>query len=628
MASLMNMFIGISSDKVPKEQPTNETNFRLPIEYLDKSDICHLNESVVQDLEMISLSQDSSGALCMYDHLVKPTDEFSQKMIPKLSTNFTHNTVFLKESQDILRSFPGYESKMEEIRGAYDVSYSEVMEIWKAAKEDKNFMDRYSFIEFSPLRYLNKMPSFLQGITLINMASPVFSFILPFLFFLLPFLILKIQGVSISFSLYFNVLKDIAKHHFIGKALTNMENMNSQNLIYLLMLAMLYVYSLYNNYLACLRFYKNINNVNKYLTNLQSYLKYMVKSIDEFSVLIEGKPTYTEFQLNMVKQRGQLRDMYDIIKHIHPFEPSFMKITEIGNLLQCFYEIHENKEFEEALKYSFGFEGYIQNLKGISANLIHNHLHYATFVDGDETDSEDGDETDPEDSDEDKPTKRQRTHTTFENQYYPPYVGSQNNIKNDCTLKDNLIITGPNASGKTTYLKATILNIIFTQQFGVGFYERCKLKPYTHIHSYLNIPDTSGRDSLFQAESRRCKDIIDQISNSKSNERHFCIFDELYSGTNPVEATKSAYSFLLYLSKFENVDFLLTTHYTTICDKLDGSPMIKNMKMNTVHDESSDEITYEYTISEGISKIQGAILVLKAMNYPEEIIQEINDFEE
>lgn len=624
MASLLNMFIGESSN-VPEEKPTKTTNFCLPIEYLDESDICNLNESVIEDLEMVSQKNDETKSTCMYEHLVTPNDEFSHEMIPKLSNKFTHNTIFLKESQDILRTFPEYELQIKESYGSYDVSYSEIMEVWKATKEDKNFMERYSFIEFSPLKYLNKMPTFLQGISLINMSSPVFSFILPFFFFLLPFIILKIQGVPITFEIYFAVLKDIAKHHFIGKALTNMSNMNGQNFLYLILLAGLYVYSLYNNYLSCIRFYKNINNVNKYLTNLQNYLKYMVKSIDTYSSLIESKNTYFKFNLNMIIQRDRLDAMYETIKHIQPFEPSFMKITEIGNLLQCFYEIHENKDFEEALKYSFGFEGYMSNLKGISQNIQNGNLHYATFLDLHEEDEEE--EEEKEEAEEESKEKR-KTYTEFENQYYPPYVASKENIKNDCSLKNNLIITGPNASGKTTYLKATILNIIFTQQFGVGFYDNCKLKPYTHIHSYLNIPDTSGRDSLFQAESRRCKEIIDQISNSNTNERHFCIFDELYSGTNPIEATKSAYSFLAYLSKFENVDFLLTTHYTSICDKLDSSQTIKNMKMNTLYDESTSEITYEYTICEGISKIQGAILVLKAMDYPQEIIQEINDYEE
>jgi DNA mismatch repair ATPase MutS len=153
------------------------------------------------------------------------------------------------------------------------------------------------------------------------------------------------------------------------------------------------------------------------------------------------------------------------------------------------------------------------------------------------------------------------------------------------------------------------------------------MKPYTHIHSYLNIPDTSGRDSLFQAESRRCKEILNVITDSNEKSRHFGIFDELYSGTNPIEATKSAYSFLLYLSKFENVDYILTTHYVDICSRLTkASTRIENWKMDAKMDETGD-IEYNYTISKGISTIQGAIKVLRDMEYPEEIINTIMEYD-
>ena len=64
------------------------------------------------------------------------------------------------------------------------------------------------------------------------------------------------------------------------------------------------------------------------------------------------------------------------------------------------------------------------------------------------------------------------------------------------------------------------------------------------------------------------KEILDIINNTEKNSRHFCIYDELYSGTNLSEATKSAYAFLKYLSKYENVDFILTTHYVSLCKKL------------------------------------------------------------
>ena len=185
-----------------------------------------------------------------------------------------------------------------------------------------------------------------------------------------------------------------------------------------------------------------------------------------------------------------------------------------------------------------------------------------------------------------------------------------------------MIITGVNASGKTTYLKTTTINIIFTQQFGYGFYDSFKIRPYTHIHSYLNIPDTSGRDSLFQAESRRCKEIIDIIGNNKDDieNHHFCIFDELYSGTNPIEASKSAYAFLIYLSSFKNVDFILTTHYTSVCKKITEKHKMRNYKMNVKRTEDG-KLKYTYKIKEGICHIKGAFEILKSMDYPQEILE-------
>jgi len=322
-----------------------------------------------------------------------------------------------------------------------------------------------------------------------------------------------------------------------------------------------------------------------------------------------------------------LRELRQQLSCVCPFQPSFSKIGEIGILLGCYYELYSNEEYAESLQYSFYFEGFISNLLGLYENLqLHkigigefykNEIHKDEFYN-------DNDNEDEHDAQVDMSGNMTKKHgLQMKDQYYPALINSEY-IVNDVDMDKNMIITGPNAAGKTTYLKTTTLNIIFTQQFGVGFYSSCKMKPYTHIHSYLNIPDTSGRDSLFQAESRRCKDIIDVIVSNRTNtHRHFCIFDELYSGTNPTEASKSAYSFLHYLAKFDNVDFILTTHYVDICDRLSkASVRITNWKMDAEITDEGD-IEYKYTISHGISQIQGAIKVLKDMNYPEEIIQNI-----
>ena len=103
-----------------------------------------------------------------------------------------------------------------------------------------------------------------------------------------------------------------------------------------------------------------------------------------------------------------------------------------------------------------------------------------------------------------------------------------------------------------------------------------------------------GRDSLLQAEARRCKEIIDSISNNDPRDTHFCVFDELYSGTNPEEAETSATAFMLYLQKYKNVSSLLTTHFVKVCKKLDKVKGIQNCKMVTENNGNKIKYTYKF----------------------------------
>jgi DNA mismatch repair ATPase MutS len=211
--------------------------------------------------------------------------------------------------------------------------------------------------------------------------------------------------------------------------------------------------------------------------------------------------------------------------------------------------------------------------------------------------------------------------SVFKKMYYPKFVNEKNVTTNDCDLNKNIIITGPNASGKTTTLKSALINIILSQSIGYGCYDSLKLTPYDNIHCYLNIPDTSGRDSLFQAEARRCKEIIDSIKEKENLfETHFCIFDELYSGTNPDEAVASANAFMDYIMKNDNVTCMLTTHYIKLCKKLAKNNKIKNFNMKTL--KKNGNFKYTYQLQEGISKIKGGLKVLTDMNYPKEIIDQ------
>jgi DNA mismatch repair ATPase MutS len=209
----------------------------------------------------------------------------------------------------------------------------------------------------------------------------------------------------------------------------------------------------------------------------------------------------------------------------------------------------------------------------------------------------------------------------FKKSYYSPLIHTEV-VKNDIKLKENLIITGPNASGKTTALKTTLINIILSQQFGCGCFKSGKLYPYKYIHCYLNIPDTSGRDSLFQSEVRRCKEII-QLIIENSEETHFCVFDELYSGTNPDEAVTSSTAFMEYIVKFKNVFCMLTTHFIQVCHNLDKNDKILNYHMDV--SEKGNTLKYNYSLKSGISEVKGGLKVLYDMDYPEEIIENLKN---
>ena len=574
-----------------EDKESSEPLFRLPIQYVEE--IYTLDETVASDLELIA----REGIETMYHPLMNPKTPFEEKMIPHLGKYYTTNKTFLTETQHVVKSI-----------GSLDIMYPDyepIMTIWKDTKEDPYFLEKYSYMELGMLKWVNHHPSFLQAISIVNMGSPVLSFLIPFILFLMPFFIVKLQGHPITLSIYFSVLKDISRNHFIGKMIGSAENLNAQNILYLLVLAGLYIYQIYQNYMTCLRFYANISRINQQICHMQEYLAYTTAIMGSFEDVIKGLSTYGGFSKDLATCRQRLERLREHIRDVRPFEPSFSKVGEIGGLLGCYYTLYSNEDYAAALQYSFGFHGYFLTLRGIYENIATGSIAFATF----------------ESKEEDKGL-------VIKDQYYPA-LANETFVTNDANLSKNLVITGPNAAGKTTFLKTTMLNIIFTQQFGCGFYSGCVMtEPYSHLHSYLNIPDTSGRDSLFQAESRRCKDIIDHVVVAPIEERHFCIFDELYSGTNPVEATKSAYAFLLWLSQRSNVDFILTTHYADMCSrfKVKKIARISNCQMEAIEAEDGD-ISYTYRLIPGISKIQGAVKVLREMAYPEEILETISGYD-
>ena len=549
--------------------------FQLPIYYLENKE--KLLHNIKTDLELLDISNNS-----LYNNILSCDENPSIKLIDKWSEYYTTDKKFLKDKQYFLKNYKLNEVKS---RDDYNNNIKNIEEILLELKNETGFYEKYHYIDIEQLKCCNKSALVLQGLTLYNFTSPSLSIIIPIIMLILPFFILKAQNQSITIDTYVRSLMFIFKNHILGQLIIKFNNADIAQKLFLLFSFGFYFFSIYQNIKSCYQFYKSIYKIKNYLKQIIYFINNSINNIDAINKY--SKKSFSKFLAkNNTIKNTLIQFKTDLLK----IDFAKFKITDfakVGNILKCFYELYENVEYQNALYYSIDLHYYLLNIENIQTHILSKKLNFCKFT---------------------------NNKTTFTNAFFAGMI-NETPITNNCYLDKNILITGPNAAGKTTILKTTLFNIILSQQLGLGCYKKANINVYKYINSYLNIPDTSQRDSLFQAEARRCKEILDCLVNNKnSKDRHFCIFDELYSGTNPSEAIASAYSFLDFISKYKNLNFLLTTHYISLCNLLDNNNNIINKHMEIINNKNT------YKLISGISNIKGGIKVLEDLNYNKTII--------
>ena len=585
----------VKKPNIKKLDALNEV-FTLPIKYNEKAR--KLNENIITDLELVkSIDKEEKP---IYNYIFKPTNTLGTKVLEEVPKYYTTDIEYLKDTQSLINKFKNTDYKrISESSNFSDSNIEETIAAWEEIKGETGFHSKYLYVDWAFGEFINNNPKFLQLMSVYNIASPILSLCLPIFVLIIPFFIIKVKGIELNIKEYIEVLRTLASKHAIVKVFTNFNEVDTGQKMYLLVSAAFYLFSIYQNILVCVRFYSNIKKIHDYLHKFRLYLDFTIENMNYHLSCSTELTNYSKFNDDIRSQKDKLTKFKTDIESITPFNLSVAKFTQIGHIMWSFYQLYNNPEYHEAMLYSFGFNGYMNLLQGVKDNIDNNKLNSVTLIKG-------------------------QTKPILKKMYYPKFIDDKNIIKNNCDLSKNMIITGPNASGKTTTLKTALINIALSQNIGFGCYDKCKLEPFDNIHCYLNIPDTSGRDSLFQAEARRCKEIIDCIEEKeKDNEKHFAIFDELYSGTNPDEAVISAKAFMDFIVKNDNVTCLLTTHYVKLCKKLSKNKKIENFNMKTI--KKNDNFSYTYELEKGISNVKGGLKVLSDMDYPKEILEQTSE---
>ncbi|WP_051931365.1 hypothetical protein [Clostridium sp. KNHs214] len=193
----------------------------------------------------------------------------------------------------------------------------------------------------------------------------------------------------------------------------------------------------------------------------------------------------------------------------------------------------------------------------------------------------------------------------------------ENAVCNSLNMDNNIIITGSNMSGKSTFLRTVGINALFAQTIYT-----CICKEYRgsffRVITSISVNDniTEGK-SYYLGEAEALQRIIK--SSGFNNYPILTLIDEIFRGTNPVERVNAAAEILDYLAK-NNCLVIVATH------DLEITNMVRETYYNYYFTENvtKEGLNFEYKIKEGISPTRNAVKILEYLGYPEEIINNIN----
>lgn len=189
-------------------------------------------------------------------------------------------------------------------------------------------------------------------------------------------------------------------------------------------------------------------------------------------------------------------------------------------------------------------------------------------------------------------------------------------VPNSLTLDRPLLVTGSNASGKSTFLKAVMINAILAQSICTA---QCAAYAGTAFCLYTSMAiadNVLAGDSYFIAEIKSIKRILDA---SQRDERILCVIDEVLRGTNTVERI-AASSELLHALERAGVLCLAATHDGELCGLL---PAYRQVHFSeTIAD---GEVLFDYRLKQGPATTRNAIKLLAMLGFDEALVANAQD---
>lgn len=196
-------------------------------------------------------------------------------------------------------------------------------------------------------------------------------------------------------------------------------------------------------------------------------------------------------------------------------------------------------------------------------------------------------------------------------------MGAQTYIPNSISMDENVnvqLITGPNMSGKSTYMRQLAIIVIMAQMGSYVSAESAQLPIFDAIFTRIGAADdlVSGQ-STFMVEMMEANHAI-----SQATEHSLILFDELGRGTATYDGMALAQAIIEYIHNRTGAKTLFATHYHELTDLSTSLTQLENVHVATL--EKDGQVTFLHKIEAGPADKSYGIHVAKIAGLPNDLL--------
>lgn len=154
---------------------------------------------------------------------------------------------------------------------------------------------------------------------------------------------------------------------------------------------------------------------------------------------------------------------------------------------------------------------------------------------------------------------------------------------NDIALmrgSNGIVLTGPNASGKSTLLRMVGCVLLLGQTIGLAPAVSCAMTPVKYLTTMMGIRDdpVAGR-SKFQNELQRAGECIES-ARSRPRDVGLLLMDEIFGGTDSAQGDACGGKVLTSMTETSGCLYILATHQRGLVSHSETLPRVRQLKMD------------------------------------------------